>query len=248
MPTLREAISLVRAELSAPLAPFTNAPSDLQIADELMSEYQHSINQIGNKSTARHSGTATLSVVAGTRAYQVSDAAFGKPLLVTTVPTDNNVYPEYPLEFTELEQIGREWAWLDNANGSLWYSNHSAYYIAFYTKFGSGGIENWCEIRPTPDKAETYKILYTIGDASSYFGLIKALPYPEFTRFFTANTAINLLPKTMWSNDMQVNLAKGQMLLPTLMDKRERYGREWDTHKDTLNHSDIVYADGYGYE
>lgn len=180
---------------------------------------------------------------------------FYKALAVTTVPENINADPEYVLEFTELEHLPKEWAWLSQNKGQYMESSHDAQLIAFYRKMGTYSEEIWCQIRPIPSKAESYKILYQQSDWWDKF--LDSTNYAEFRTphstqrmYIRGLVALNLLYKgsVKWSfNDMK-NELKTKSLIEGLEKRVARYRKSFDEYKDSLDQSDIVYATAWANE
>lgn len=226
-----------------------NSPSNEQIAEELCATYQDVSNKANNTGAAWQVETYTLVVTAGTRIYQLDPALvtkFYKALNVTTVPA-NDAEPEVPLEFTEIEYLPQEWAWLAQNQGQLMFSNHASGLVAFYRKIDDTvGEQIWAELRPTPNKTESYKILYQVGAwwdgvfSASGQELTAILPNKEYRFHFRSIVARNLLraDKVRWSygddTTKYARIYKG-------LDDRINEGKQaFEDHLATLDNSDIV--------
>lgn len=226
-----------------------NAPSIEEIGEELSAVYQDVSNLANNTGAAWQIETYTLAVTAGTRTYQLDPALvtkFYKALAVTTVPA-NDGEPEFTLEFTELEHLPAEWGWLGQNQGQLMYSNHASGVLAFYRKISdSTGEQIFVELRPTPNKAESYKILYQVGawwdSAFSAEGQQSAviLPNKEFRFHFRALAAKNLLgsDKVRWSfgDDSE----KYKRISRSIDDRIARGAQAFENHLATLDNEDCV--------
>lgn len=190
----------------------------------------------------------TLETEADTRRYEIEDADFGKPLLIATVPssTPGIVEPEQTLEFTQLEQLPNDWAYLsNNSYWSLWLwgTSQKARYAAFYRQLDATGFKNYLEIRPTPAADEEYRVLYQVGDwsASVTSDLNFAFPFPELDFYFVTLVSDCLLYKCRWADgkDQKAELeaAFGKDL--------SRYQRTFDDYIASLTVTDIVYAESF---
>jgi len=246
MATLLDEILGVRSMLVNPLS---QSPTPEDIIEELENVYQTVTNMGNNSGNSWQIETVTLVTTAGTREYQLdSDLVqdFYKPLLVTTVP-ENDSQPEYQLEFTELESLPSEWAWLGQNQGSLLWTSHSSQVIAFYRKMGVDSEEIWCEMRPTPNSTQQYKILYQVGDWWSNLAVTNyTLPNKEFRFHFRALAARNLLPKTRWSyGDDTAKKAE----IKENLDRRIAMGTPiLNDHLMSLDNSDAVAISSYADE
>lgn len=244
MASLLTEIHGVRSVLGNPLA---NAPTPEDIAEALEETFQLVTNITNNTGNGWQIGTLNISATAGTYVYQIETPFddFYKALSVVTVPTNIND-PEYVLEFTEIEHIPQEWAYL-NETGRLYYSTHSANFIAFYRKLGVDGETIWCEIRPVPAQDETYKITYQIG---SWWDRIEntsfTLPHREFRFHLRRLAAQTLLHKCRWSYDEQKNALK-KVEVGSILDRAIAMGaKTFDDHIASLDNADIVEMETFG--
>lgn len=247
----------VRSLLADPL---NNAPSMDDIIEALEEVYQYVTNLTNNTGNAWQVDTLTISTTAGTREYQLDSEEvvdFYKALRVTTVPPDDS-NPEYILEFTEVEQLSREWSWLGQNNGQLFSSSHSAQVIAFYRKLGTDGEELWCEFRPTPNADEDYKVLYQVGDwwdrVFAQGDMLYSLPNREYRFHLRRLAAELLLPKTQWSYDKVADNARKMEIASVLSNAIARGSKAFDEHIASLDNADILQLDvwsdtqdGYNY-
>lgn len=243
--TLLNEILGVRSILGNPLP---QSPSPEEILEELEAVYQDVTNLANNTGNAWAVDSFNITTVAGTRAYQLQPTEvtnFYKALIVTTVPPDSST-PEYTLEMAELEHLPQEWAWLSQNQGSLFWTSHSSQLVAFYRKMGTAGEEIWCELRPTPNSVQEYKILYQQGhwwDVATTKGTGFQLPHQEYKFHFRAQAAWNLLPRCRWSyGDDSGKLAS----IKTMLEGRIAKGaKSFDDYIAALDNQDTVWLDSY---
>lgn len=244
----------VRSLLNNPLS---QAPSFKDILEELEAEYQNVFNETNNTGNAWQVCEYTLTTTEGQRRYRIAPPQFYKALAVTTVPADDNTDPQYPLEFTELEHLPQEWAWLGENKGQLLYSSHDAQMVAFYRKLGKMGAEQWVELRPTPTRTQQYTILYQITDwwvtnstsldSTSHPLSSTKMPHSSQRFYIRALVAQNLLltGKVQWQFDDKFNLEMGKIVADGLKTKIERYKPVFDEYKDSLDNPDITYISSW---
>lgn len=229
--------------------PLSQAPSFKQIVEELQAEYQYITNDTNNTGNSWQIGETTLTTVSGQYRYDLSVTDFYKALNVTTVPGDINGQPQYTLEFTEFENMPKEWAWLSPTRGQYMYSSHDSQLIAFYrTQDSTTGEVLKCEIRPVPNRVQDYKILYQITDWwTDHESAAYKLPHSSQRYYVRALVAQNLLLRggVKWSFDEVKNFTKGKIVAEGLKTRLERYKAVYDEYKDTLDIPDITEADSW---
>lgn len=242
-------IAQVRRRLNHPLH---QTPSVRQILDRAINEYRNATMTANNTGNAWSVDEFTLTALADTRRYEITAPGFSKALLVSTIPSSvpGTVEPEQALEFTQIEQLPRDWAWLaDFSDWSLWAWNVSqkARYAAVFREVASTGYKNYIEIRPTPEAGEQYRVLYQVGDFSGYVtsSLDFALPFPEFDFYFTTLVADCLLPITRWSADDAADERFAKNLSGGYIKDLSRYQRTFDDFIAGLSVTDIVYAESF---
>jgi len=245
--SLLDEIQGVRNILANPLP---NAPTPEDISDALQEVYQYANNRTNNTGNAWQIGTLNITTVAETYVYQIETQYddFYKALSVVTVP-ETATDPEYPLEFVEVEHIPEEWSWITSNGGRLYYSDHSVQYIAFYRKMGTAGETIWVEMRPVPDRVETYKITYQVGDfwnrvANTDYGM----PHREHRFHLRRLAAQTLLPKCKW-NFGDNNQMKSE--IRETLDRAIAMGAPaFEDHISSLDQANVIelelFGDRYG--
>lgn len=239
---LQQAIN-VRERLADPLP---QAPSYARILSELEVAYQYATNRTNNTGNAWQLSSFTFNSVAGQRQYQFSAGTvsdFYKALKVVTVPSNADTFPEFELEFVEMEHFAQEWAWLSQNNGELWYSSHDAQLIAFFRKMGTSGAELWCEIRPVPSEAQTYKVLYQQSDwwgTAMTAGSSYTLPHPSQARYMECLAALNLLPECQWCFDDAKNMEMAAKLAAVIEKDLQMHRAVFEQHISTLESQDVI--------
>lgn len=233
--------------------PMPQAPAFKDILEELEAEYQHLTNDLNNTGNAWQVDNYTLTTVAGTYEYEITptNKEFYKALNVTTIPSNTSVDPQYVLEFTELEHMPQEWAWLGQNRGQYMYSSHDSQMIAFYRKITVSGEKLYCQIRPTPTEAQSYNILYQVTDwwgrISSGTGTDFYMPHSSQRFYIRALVAQNLLLKGMvrWSFDDVRNFKTGQLVAKSLEVRINRYKQAYDEYIDSLDNPDLTMIDAW---
>ena len=231
--------------------PLPNAPSFEDVLEAIEAEYQQAVNQSNNTPNAWAKAEVQFTTTAGTRDYQIltNDDDFDKPLVVVTVPSDTLISPEYQLEFTEVEYLSQVWAWLGQNKGQYYFSSHDAQLIAFYHQLTDDGDEVWVSLRPTPAAAQTYKVIYQVGDwwsrvfASQDLGY--ELPFAPHKHYLRAVAAQTLLYKCRWSMDKTADMAMKSEIALTLQSKIERYRPVYDEWLRTLVVPDIISIESW---
>lgn len=229
--------------------PMPQAPTTLDILSELELEYQYLSNELNNTGNAWMIDSVNITTSAGVYEYNLTGSglsSIGKVLSVVTVPSDDTVDPEYQLEFAELEHLPKEWAWLSENKGAYSFSSHDGQLIVFYLKYSS--LDGWypyCQIRPVPASAQSYKIYYQVGDwwnAESSVGMDLITPFPDQRGIVRALTAKNLIltGKVKWSFDEESNLRMGKIVLDGLNQRIIRYQKTFDEYKDSFDTPDIT--------
>jgi len=258
--TLAKEIMGVRAVLDDPLPQSPSADNIIQALEEV---YQWVTNRTNNTGNSWQVDTYTLTTVANQRVYDLTDdlliatvsGGFYKPLIVTTIPDDTNT-PEVILEFTELESLPHEWAWLSANNGNLYFSSHSGRYIAFYRQLsqasGSTGERLMLEIRPTPSKVENYKILYQVGnwwdrvfETNPSDALDYRLPHQEYRFHLRRLAARTLLPRARWTHDEAYNDMKRKEIALSLQVEIDHSAEAFEAHIASLDQADVIRLDSW---
>jgi len=251
--TILSEITGVRVMLNNPLP---QSPSFKDILEELEAEYQHLTNSLNNTGNAWQIENYTLTTAAGTYEYEINPASgeFYKALNVTTVPDDDSIDPQYLLEFTELEHIPKEWAWLGQSRGQYMYSSHDSQMIAFYRQITDSGEKLYCQLRPTPTRVQTYNILYQVTDWWPRVGetdnLTFKMPHASQKFYIRALVAQNLLLKGMvkWSFDDVKNYKTGTLVAQALEIRLARYKQAYDEYIDSLDNPDLTMIDVWADE
>lgn len=250
--TVHELVKGIRSDLGDPLQ---QSPSYLQIINELANEFQNITNETNNTGQAWQVGDYTLTTVVGQRQYEITGIQyvdFFKALYCVSVPSDVNAAPEYWLEFTEAEHLPQEWAWLSQTRGQYMYSSHDSQIMAFYRKLELGGPKLYCELRPTPSRVQSYRILYQQTDW--FDGILQTLtsttPHGSQKPYIRALVAMNLLLKGVvkWSQDRKYNRGRALGVEKSLKFKLERYAAAYEEYKRTLDVADVTYLDSWADE
>ncbi len=244
---LNEVIA-IRSLLNNPLP---QSPSFESILEGIEAEYTLATQQTNNKGNAWQKAEVSFTTSAGVREYQIltDDNDFDKPLVVTTVPANNSAYPEYVLEFTEVENISKEWGWTGTNKGQFTMSSHDSQLIAFFHKLTDEGDEVWCELRPTPSKAQVYKVMYQVGDwwarvfATQDLGY--NLPYSMHKHYLRALVAQNLLYKCRWSFDAVADAMTKKEIGETLANQISRHKPVYDEWIGSLVVPDVIEASAW---
>lgn len=217
-----------------------------------MDEYTNSTLKANNTGNAWAVNEYTQTAVADTRRYEITVADFSKALLVATVPSSVTgvVEPEKVLEFTQLEQLPKDWAYLADTGGwSLWFDNVSqrGRYVAVYRRSEASGFKVYLEIRPTPKAGELYRVLYQVGDWSGNIptDLNFAFPFPELNFYFLTLVSDSLLPISRWSADAKENDAEMKRLSYGFTKDLARYQQTFDNFVASLSVSNMVMAESY---
>lgn len=244
--TLMNELNGVRSMLGNPLP---QAPTIKDITEELEAVYQENTNIGNNTGIAWQVDSFVLTATAGQRTYVLDPDVvidFYKALTVTTVPTSDSD-PEYTLEFTEIEHLPQEWAWLGQNQGILLDSSHSSGLVAFYRQLGRAGEEIVCELRPTPNSTQQYTVWYQVGDwwerVFQNSDTAYTLPNKEYRFYFRALAARNLLPKCQWSYGQDKERYEN---IKEMLDRRIVMSKKvYDDGLATIDNADVIRLDSY---
>lgn len=240
-------INTVRRRLDGPLY---QSPSPRAILDRAIDDYRDAVVSANNTKNAWAVNEYVITAQADTRRYEITPTDFSKPLLVASVPATSGS-PEEVIEMSQIEQLPREWAWLDDSSAgySLWFSTVRSLWAAVYRRSEADGFHSYIEFRPTPRAGEQYRILYQVADFKQNINkdnLIDfQLPFPELDFYFIALVAKNLLPYTRWSGSLEADMLKKKELKEGLLEDLERYQKTFDDFISSLSTSDIVYAEPF---
>lgn len=270
----------VKAMLGDPL---DQSPSIRQICDELEAEYQTVTNEVNNKGNSQHIAEEILTTSVGKRSYDIGSIAkdFYKALSVTTIPSTAVLTPvagdpqgntitvssgigrSHSLEFTELENINDDWGHLRSNSGQLMGSSHDSQMIAIYKVIiPQQGEVVRVEMRPTPNSAQKYLILYQTTDwwdksapianaVSEDTGAIVTqlpfnLPHSSQRMYVRALVARNLLPITRWGLDDVYNVRRHDHVREMLDRRIDRYRKVYEDYLDTMDHGGMIYIELFG--
>lgn len=235
--------------------PLPQAPTFDQVIADLENEYQLVTNRANNTQNAWYTSTTDVTVTAGTRKYEITDddgapLDFYKAMNIVTVPGDTAIDPEYGLDFVELEHYDKEWNWLGQNQGQLFYSSHSSQLAAIYRTMGDEREEIWIELRPTPEEAETYRILYHQGDwwskVTEAGDLDYGLPMAEFKSYIYALVMRKRLPTAKWCFNEEVNARMAEKLIAVQDDLVLRMEPTIKEHFTSLENYEIIEIDDWG--
>lgn len=233
------------------------APSPRQIVARGIDEYANAVMRANNTGNAWAVKEHTLTADEGIRRYDLSDVpAFGKALLITYLPQSSGPGdPEIPLEFTQIEQLPREWGWLaDTGEYSFWGLlgwRRRRQYAAVFRTLETDGFRSNIEIRPTPKGGDQFRILYQVGqwepavrerlqdDVNFDF------PFPELDFYFTSLVAHAMLPYTKWTAAEAMNAVKRSELKTALQEDMFRYETTFSDWVRSLSVTDQVFAVNY---
>jgi hypothetical protein len=242
-------INQVRRRLRDPL---NQSPTPRQILDRAIDEYRNAVMRANNTGNAWAVKEFTITTLDNVRRYETTATDFSKALLVATVPssTPGVVEPETALEFTQLEQLPRDWEFLAKMSSwSLWGWNipQNARYAACYRSVETTGFKNYIEIRPTPDAGEQYRVLYQVGDFSGSIAsdLSFNFPFPELDFYFQTLVCDGLLPMTRWSADEAADDSLMKKLGTQYLKDLARYEQTFMNFVASLSNTDIVYGESF---
>jgi hypothetical protein len=248
--TLDKEVYGVRDILRSPLP---QSPSFRDIVHELEAEYQHVTNETNNTGNAWQVASYDLETVADQRVYEIlpeDGFDYFKPLNITYIPDGSD--RQHTVEMTELENIPKEWAWINQQSNPFVFASSEGQFIAFYGSIDEDGTHTNVEIRPTPDRVQTYTILYQVSD---WWALIGAsvgsreftMPFSSQKFYIRSLVAQNLLMKgaVKWSTDDNYNLKMGEIVGKGLEVRIQRYNKVFEEYKLSLDHPDVVEIDSW---
>jgi hypothetical protein len=272
MTTLIKEVFGVRQFLGDPLE---QAPSVRQVINELEAEYLHISVDAANRGHSQHVGEMVLTTVQHQRRYELGIDAneFYKVLSVSTIPADATVTGDSTskrvtitggddrtsdVNMVEFERFGDTWPHLAANRGQLYGSSHDSQAIGFYKSIKPGvGEVITAELRPTPNSAQRYLILYQITDwwdslfQSSADGANDyefKLPHRSQRMLIRARVARNLIFKGVvkWALNDEYNMSRGLAVVQGLETRIKELQESYDAYLDTLEHGDVVYVELFG--
>lgn len=182
--------------------PSPQHPSDRHLLKIVLLHAQDLINKANNSGKAWATGETPLVVSRNVGDYQIAQPAdFGKPLVVLTTDAANTAHWERPVDVYELQNLDFAYSGpADGANLSRAFadgSTHSAAGVAFYRKQGDDG-QVWARVRPVPQEAATYTIIYSVGNWADQAGLASSPVLREFHDLIEVRSALSALPSARW--------------------------------------------------
>lgn len=236
-PSLIQMKEMVRAELGSPNL---GAPSDRQIISKLLQHSQNLVNQASNTGHAWDEYELTINVSPGVADYQLSDARYGKALVVYTRDDGNPAHFVRAIDVFELQDLHHGLV-LPNDAGAwtmVGYDDslHTALRVGYYRR----GNVPYLRFYPTPQYTCDYDVLFTTGDWSGSATLADSPLFPEHNHLLVARAAISLLADAEWFDDPAANDRKAENKALTLKNDEQIYTTQFNawilnTHQAQMN-------------
>lgn len=207
-------------------------------------QVQSFMNRLSNTGHAWDSDEMSVQVSSGQEEYTLNaGAAFGKPLLVVTSDPSNASHVERPIDFFEVQNIDLAWG-LPNDAASLFGrpdgSTHTAERMAFFRKNGNPTVR----VKPLPQEAAEYKILYSIGNWVDAAGITDSPVLSEHHQLPETNIAIAALPHAAWFDDEKENRIRRRELAEQLTDDRRQFDADFERYVLNLNQPQVTFRMG----
>lgn len=245
MATIDQMIADVRLRLGDPLP---QSPSLRHLFRFTLDHCQSLFNQITNSNEAWAVNFTTLSVSPGEEEYLL--IITGKPLVVYTQDDSDPAHIERMIKVYELQNLLLSY---EGPRNGAWFwpgwsddSEHTAAGIAFYQKTG---VDGWyARIRPVPQVAADYRVVYTVGNWASSAALGSAPVMAEHHHLIEVRTALSALPLARWSDDMAADMEQRKMLAMSLTNDEKQFRRDFEIYLRSLTQSRIGFRhSGFAY-
>lgn len=233
--------------------PSAQQPTDRQLLQATLNHCQSLFNQISNSNEPWAIGgqDLVLTVSAGVEEYALSGGpTMGKPFLMyTMLPTNpafiERMIPTYELQNLLLSNSGPRnglYLWPAYYDGS----NHTALGVAFYEK---GGVDGWyARIRPVPQLAAQYRIIYGLGNWVQQAGLQDSPVLSEHHHLLETRIALSVLAMTRWSDDIAADRETRKEFAAQLANDNQQFTRDFEIYLRSTNESRIQFrSSGFSY-
>lgn len=211
--------------------PRSQEPSTRVVFYAILRVVQSAFNQLSNTNHAWATGETVITVTPNVADYEMGVTGFGKALSIVTQDNSNPAHIERLVDFTEIQDLDVGWdlpndagMWATNWDGS----NHTAQRIGFYK--AAGFDTTYMRLKPTPQRACDYRILYSIGNWVDDASLTDSPVLAEHHHLFEVRAALHLLPHCVWSDDEAFNVNKRRELALALKDEEAMYGSDWSRY------------------
>lgn len=196
--------------------PRSSAPGDTLLLQQVTSQIRTLLRAKQNVSSQWNYGETFVEITPGEDTYQITDAAFGTPLVVTTVPENTNQIVRI-IPFSCPQNIDYSWGYSQNA-AAFWPSwdgsNCNASRCAIFWQ------NNLPYIRflPTPElNPATYKIAFLASANGVGLLALTAMPLMDADcDLCEIRAAKSLLALSEWDVDSKRNAEKRKDLMVTL--------------------------------
>ena len=199
-------------------------------------------NRLANSNESFAQDDKLLYVNASTDTFTVSnDTRFGKVVLVTTYPTDENAI-ERAVDFTNIRDINFENYTPRNYQGD-WFTYlsggvHSANKMAFFYDV-DGRLR--VKISPQPQADAIYRVRYSIGDWAKNANLSESPILTQFHHLFEIRTCKDVLYMCEWDGmTAEARALKLTEMKPNFNEQEERYAMEFDLYLRNMTTSKLV--------
>jgi hypothetical protein len=250
MANLAEMISNVKLRLGDPLP---QSPSARHLFRLVLDHCQSVYNHLNNTSQAWATAEIPLAVAPGQGDYLLNAGQWGKALLIYTEDPSNPGHWERTVPFYEVQNINLAYEGPnDGANGFAGFvdgSNHTAFGIAFLRDQNGANVS--ARVRPIPQAAATYRILYSIGDWASGAALGSVPVLPEHHHLIEVRAALSALPIAKWwvggdKDTEKLNQNQRLQYAASLRMDEARYTRDFELYVRSQTGRRVGFRSGYG--
>jgi hypothetical protein len=244
MPSLNDLCSRVRSVRLH--NPRPQQPPLHVVLEAVISHTQNLYNELSNTNKAWATEEVPLTVQPNKETYLLPvDAQIGKVLSVVTSDPANPHHIERSIDFFDIQNLQHEWDWPNNiAVASTWNwdgSTHTAQRMAFFYKGEGENAGLWVKVKPIPQQAAVYQVLYTIGNWVESAGLGSSPILSGHHQLIEVRAARSVLPSSVWFDDEEKDFQKRKEVRVTLDSDEQIFAPAWDRYITTFRQHRMTY-------
>lgn len=240
-----EMISGVRERLGYPIP--QRPPLGL-VLKQILSHTQWLMNRLSNTNRPWTSQETFLTVAPGVEDHQMpTGEEFGKALVVTTYDPGNSAHVERMIPIFEPQNLDLEWNyprdagfWLRQVDGSP----HTAMRISFFRKSGGEQSGLFARLRPIPQEAARYRVMYTTGNWYDAAALGSNPVLSEHHHLIELRAARSLLPDCAWYDDDRRDAEKRKERLIIFNQDEQLYAPVFESYVSSMTQGRIIFRRG----
>lgn len=209
------------------------------VLEAVISHTQNLYNELSNTNKAWATEEVPLTVQPGVEEYLLPvDAQIGKVLSVVTSDPTVPQHIERSVDFFDIQNLQHDWDLPNNIATSTAFnwdgSAHTAQRMAFYYKSEGENAGLWVKVKPIPQRAAVYKVLYTIGNWVESAGLGSSPILSGHHQLIEVRAARSVLPSAVWFDDDARDQVKRKEVRVTLDSDEAIFGPVWDRYVTTF--------------